>query len=126
MIRTILGWLTGGTLDRVLDTIDSKFDNETERERIRAEVVTEYARTQAQMLNGNRFWFWLLLIFIAPLGFWWAAVCVYSVLWCAGCAFPQSWSIAALPAPLDEWGAAIVGSLFAGKFIQEAVNRWRR
>lgn len=56
--------------------------------------------------------FWLMLLFAVPLAFWFSAVVVYSVLWCQGCAYPQAWSIAALPAPLSEWAGVIIVSIF--------------
>jgi hypothetical protein len=124
MIKLIFGWLTGSTLDRILKSVDSKFDNDTERQRIHASVVEEYAKAQVALLSGRGWWFPLL--FILPLGLWFSAVCLYSVLWCAGCAFPQTWSIAALPRPLDEWAGAIIGSLFVAKGIGEVVARWKR
>jgi hypothetical protein len=124
MLKLLFGWLTGSTLDRILTTVDSKFDNDTERARVHASVVEEYAKAQVALLGGKGWWFPLL--FIAPLGLWFAAVCLYSVLWCAGCAFPQTWSIAALPRPLDEWAGAIIGSLFVAKGLGEIVARWKR
>ena len=124
MIKFILSWLTGSTLDRILTTVDSKFDNDTERQRIHASVVEEYAKAQVALLSGRGWWFPLL--FIGPLGIWFGSVCLYSVLWCANCAFPQTWSIAALPRPLDEWAGAIIGSLFVAKGLGEIVARWKR
>jgi hypothetical protein len=124
MLKLVFGWLTGSTLDRILTTVDSKFDNDTERARVHASVVEEYAKAQVALLSGRGWWFPLL--FIGPLGMWFAAVCLYSVLWCAGCAFPQTWSIAALPRPLDEWAGAIIGSLFVAKGLGEIVARWKR
>jgi hypothetical protein len=124
MLKLVFGWLTGSTLDRILTTVDSKFDNDTERARVHASVVEEYAKAQVALLSGRGWWFPLL--FIAPLGMWFAAVCLYSVLFCAGCAFPQSWSIAALPRPLDEWAGAIISSLFVAKGLGEIVARWKR
>jgi hypothetical protein len=124
MLKLVFGWLTGSTLDRILTTVDSKFDNDTERARVHASVVEEYAKAQVALLGGKGWWFPLL--FIGPLGMWFAAVCLYSVLWCAGCAFPQTWSIAALPRPLDEWAGAISGSLFVAKGLGEIVARWKR
>jgi hypothetical protein len=124
MLKLIFGWLTGSTLDRILTTVDSKFDNDTERARVHAGIVEEYAKAQVALLSGRGWWFPLL--FIAPLGLWFGAVCLYSVLWCANCAFPQPWSIAALPRPLDEWAGAIIGSLFVAKGLGEIVARWKR
>ncbi len=53
-----------------------------------------------------------MLLFAVPLAIWWAAVLIYSVLWCAGCAYPQDWTIAALPPPLDDWAGLIVMAIF--------------
>lgn len=113
LLKPLLGWLTGGTLDRILTSIDKKVDNDTERERIKTEAVRTYVNAQVQIANSRQWWFPIL--FLAPAGFWFAAVCIYSVLWCANCAYPQTWTIAALPAPLNEWMGWIVSSLFIGK-----------
>lgn len=102
--------LGGGILDRALDTIDRKVDAGVERDRIKADLIAaHYAARADYMRAGGK---WLMLAFALPLAFWWAAVLVYSVLFCAGCAFPQSWTIAALPAPLDEWAGLIIVSIF--------------
>jgi hypothetical protein len=97
-------------LSKVLGTINRSIDNETEREKARLAAIVEFSKAQADMLNGPGKW--LLALFIVPLGFWFSAVCIYSVFWCAGCAFPMDWTIAALPKPLDEWSGWIVMSLF--------------
>jgi hypothetical protein len=118
---TILGWFTGGTLDRILSTLDKRVDNETERERIRGEIVAEYLRAQASVLTGRGWWFPLL--FLIPAGIWFASVCIYSVLWCRGCMFPQAWTIAALPPPLDEWMGLIVSSLFVAGGLKMVMRK---
>lgn len=123
-LGSAFGWLTRGTLERILDTIDHKMDQGTERDRIRADILADYMRAQVTVLTGRGWWF--PLFFVAPLGFWFSAVCVYSVLWCRDCAYPQSWSVAALPPPLDEWAGAIVGSLFVAKVGEAVVGRLRR
>ena len=120
----VLGWFTGGTLDRILETIDHWVTDKTERERIKAKLLTDYMHAKVTVLTGRGWWF--PLFFIAPLGLWFAAVCVYSVLWCADCAFPQAWTVAALPPPLDEWAGAIVGSLFVAKVGEAVLGRLRR
>jgi hypothetical protein len=110
VIRLLLGWLTKGPLDRVLDTLDRRVTEETERERLRADVIREHLRARPAFLQSGGLW--LMLLFAGPLAFWWGAVLVYSVLWCQGCVWPQPWIVAALPAPLDEWAGLIVVSIF--------------
>ena len=124
MLKTILGWFVGDTLDRVLDSIDSHTDNETERERIRAKTLETHITAQTRLLSRGP-WAWFPLFFIVPLGFWWASICIYSVLWCANCAWPQTWTIAALPPPLDDWAGAIIASLFVGKYGKDLVENIR-
>ena len=106
----IIGWITGGALDRVLDTVDTKIKAESEREVIKGEIIKEHYRTRSAFMRAGGFW--LMMIFALPLAFWFGAICVYSVFWCAGCAYPQGWAIAALPAPLDEWAGLIITAIF--------------
>lgn len=109
-MRRLLGFLAGGILDRVLSTVDRKIAAETDREALKADIIREHYRTRADFMRAGGFW--LMLLFAGPLAFWWAAVLIYSVLWCAGCAWPQPWTIAALPAPLDDWAGLIVMAIF--------------
>lgn len=111
-------------LSRLLDTIDKNTDSTTDRERIKAQAVESYVNAQASVLNG-RGWFFPLF-FLAPAGFWFASVCLYSVFFCQRCAFPQTWTIAALPPPLDSWLGAIVGSLFIGKAGEQILAKFRK
>lgn len=124
MLKLILSWLTAGPLDRILSSIDHKVDNQTERERIKTEAVAAYVNAHVAIANSRQWWFPLL--FIAPAGFWFGSVCVYSVLWCRACAYPQEWTIAALPPPLDEWMGVIVASLFIGKAGEALISRLRK
>ena len=110
MIRALLGWLTGGILDRVLSTVDRTIEAQTDREALKADVIREHYRTRADWMRAGGFW--LMLLFAAPLALWWASVLLYSILWCRGCIWPQAWSVAALPAPLDEWAGLIVMAIF--------------
>jgi hypothetical protein len=124
MIKAIISFLLSGPLDRLLSTIDGKIDNNTERERIKADTVQAYVSAQASVLTGRGWWFPLL--FLIPAGLWFTSVCVYSVFWCHDCAFPQTWTVAALPPPLDAWMGAIVGSLFIGKAGEQIVAKFRK
>lgn len=120
----ILSWLTSGPLDRIFATVDKQIAATTDREKLKSDLAAEYIRAQAAVLTG-RGWFFPLF-FIAPLGFWFGAVCIYSVLWCRACAFPQYWTIAALPAPLNEWAGIIIGSLFLAKTGEAVIARLRK
>lgn len=124
LIKLGLGWLTGGTLDRILTSIDKKVDNETQRERLKTEAVGEYVRAHVAIANSRQWWF--PAIFLFPAGFWFGSVCIYSVLWCRNCAFPQDWSIAALPPPLNEWMGAIIASLFIGRAGLDLLSRLKK
>lgn len=105
-----LTMLFGGPLSRILRTVDKRIDAQTDREALKADIIKAHYATRGDYMRAGGFW--LMLIFAAPLGLWWGSVLIYSILWCQGCAYPQDWSIAALPAPLDEWAGLIVLSIF--------------
>lgn len=98
-----LSLITGGTLDKILDTIDRKMDDGVKKEEIKADVTKTWISAQASLLVGRTWWF--QLFFVIPLGFWWTAVIVDSV-------FEFEHNIAALPSPLDEWAGWIITALF--------------
>ena len=124
MIKILLNWLTGGVLGRILDTVDHKIDNETERERIKTEAVETYVNAHVEIANSRQWFF--PLFFLVPAGVWFASVCIYSILWCRGCAYPMDWTIAALPPPLNEWMGVIVSSLFIGKVGESLIARLKK
>ncbi len=124
VLAAVLSWLASGPLDRIFKTIDTSIDNETRRQEIKTDAVKAYLSAQVSVLTGRGWWFPLL--FLAPAGFWFASVCLYSVFFCQRCVWPQAWSIASLPPPLDEWMGVIVGSLFVGKVGGELISRLRK
>jgi hypothetical protein len=124
IFSAILTWLLSGPLDRMFKSVDNAFDNQTAREQIKADIAKSYLTAQASILTGRGWWF--PLFFLAPAGLWFGSVCIYSILFCKACAFPQTWTIAALPPPLDQWMGAIVGSLFIGKAGGEIIARLRK
>jgi len=120
----VLNWLTSGPLDRILSSIDKHTDAPTERERIRTEAVQAYVQAQVSLANSRQWFFPLFLLL--PTAFHYAAVNVYSVLWCTRCAFPVSWTIAALPEPFSQWEGLIVTSLFIGNAGTALISRLRK
>lgn len=112
MIGAIVKWLTGGFLDRALGSVDTYIESTTDKERIKADVVQSYYANRASWMQAGGFW--LLLMFAVPVAVWFGAVTMYNLLWCAGCAYPQEWTIAAYPAPLDEWAGWIVVACIGG------------
>jgi hypothetical protein len=112
MIGWIVNLFTGGVLKRVFATIDQAGLNDVEREKARLAALQSFVQSQQETWRGPGFW--LAIMFVAPLAFWFCSVCIYCVFWCAKCAYPQPWSIAALPPPLDQWAGGIISSLFIG------------
>jgi hypothetical protein len=100
----------GGILDRVLDTVDRRVAAEADKDRIKADLIAEHLRSRPDFMRAGGFF--LMAIFAVPLAVWFAAVCTYSMLFCRLCIWPQAWSIAALPAPLDSWSGAMVTAIF--------------
>ena len=110
MMQWVLKFFGGGILDRILDTVDSKIEAETDREAIKGEIIKAHYNSRGAWMQAGGFW--LMLLFAIPLAFWFGSVVTYSVFWCQGCAYPQTWTIAALPPPLDEWAGIIIISIF--------------
>ncbi len=106
IVTAVLNWFTGDTLKSVLETVENSVDNETERQRIKGDVTQEWIRASVARANSKQWWF--ALFFVVPLGAWFTSVCLYSMFLCKDCIFPQTWTVAALPPPLDEWSWAII------------------
>lgn len=117
---SVLGWLTGGVLDRAMSSVDKYVESTTDKERIKADVVRSYYDNRASWMGAGGFW--LLLILAVPTAVHYAAVVAYSILWCAGCAYPVDWTIAALPGPMAEWEGWIIIACVGGA----GAFAWRR
>lgn len=119
MFKLILNWLTGGVLDRILTTVDTSINNETQRESIKAEVTKSYVLA---MLETNKADKWLSIwrgMFVVPTGIYYSAIILDSL-------FHWDWNVAALPAPYDTWGAAIVLALFAADGLVTAAKQFAK
>jgi hypothetical protein len=95
--------LTGGGLDSIMKTVDTYFQESTNKDAIKGKVIEAYLNNQAQIVLQRTWWF--QLFFVIPLGFWWSAVIVDSV-------FHLNLRVAALPPPLDSWAGGIISALF--------------
>lgn len=103
IFRTVTSYLLGGTLDKILSTIDKRMSDETEREKIKGEVTKTYVEAQANLAVGRTWWF--QLFFVVPLGLWWTSVILDSI-------FMWEHKTASLPSPLDTWAGWIISALF--------------
>ena len=115
--KWLLSFVTGGSLEKILDVIETKMDNEVTKEEIKAEVTKTWINAQANLLVGRTWWF--QLFFVVPLGFWWTAVIFDSVL-------NLSWNVSALPTPLDEWAGWILSSVFLIDGTKALIGRWKK
>jgi hypothetical protein len=126
----LLQWLAGPVLRLVLAHFDRRVSARGESERLSADLAAQAiraemdARSQARAVllaeQGSFFTAARLgrLMFVVPLGIWWSAVIADSI-------FAFSWTVAALPSPLDEWAGAILLSLFLVDGLQGAVRATR-
>ena len=109
-MKWILNFLSGGLIDRVLDTVDRKLTNEVDKERLKADLLREHLKTRGDYMKAGGFW--LMVMFAVPLAVWYAMVIYDSAFGCPTCVWPNTWSVAALPPPLNEWAGLIVMSIF--------------
>lgn len=117
LVTTVLGWLTGGTLDSIMRYLDRRVDGDVEKMRAQAEVAITYAKAQAQIVAGRTWWF--QLFFVLPLGIWWTAVILDSVFFHTG-------SVKALPTPMDTWAGWIISALFVVDGSKVLIGRLKK
>ena len=120
MITLLARIFGGGLVDRVLDTVDKRIDLQADKNKIKGEILREHLRTRSDWMRAGGFW--TLLLFAIPVSFHFGAVCVYSVFWCADCAYPQDWTIAALPGVMATWEWYIILASIGGL----SLFSWRR
>lgn len=109
------GLITGflkGPIGRAFDLAEKNIEAKTDREALKADILREHMRTRASWLQAGGFW--TLLLFAVPTAAHYGAVVVYSVFWCKLCAYPQTWSIAALPGVMADWQGWIILASIGG------------
>lgn len=120
IFSVILNFLSGGVVDRVLDSIDTKIKTDAEKDKLKADIIREHMRTRPDWLRAGGFW--TLMVVLVPAAYHYAAVALYSVHWCQDCANPQPWSIAAMPPPMDQYQGWIILAAIGGL----GLFRWRK
>lgn len=98
-------------IDKIGEVKVRQANTALEREKIVSETEQAKDKWKAVILTSTGGW-WFQLFFIVPLALWFSAVVIYSILWCNNCIWPQPWTIAALPPPLNDWAGAIIAFLF--------------
>lgn len=112
MLGTILNFLSGGVLTKLVDayfrSVERKANSENERERIKGEQ--QLGRLQArsstvQVAMAYRAFWVVWLLFTAPLGFWWAKIIVVDKMLGWGATDPLTGQVAV-------WAAVIIENIF--------------
>lgn len=110
MWAAFLSWLTGGVLDRILKSVDSAIDNETQRQEIRGRVIQRYVETEAetrQVAMQQRMFWRIWALFAIPVGVWFAAIMADTTLPPFG-----SWGIPMVPDAIKPYVDSIFYSIF--------------
>lgn len=112
-------FLVGGSLDKILDTIEHKMDDETKKEEIKAEVTKKWIDAQAALLVGRTWWF--QLFFVLPAGLYWSALLYVS----SAPPFLPTWTVHRLPGWAEEIYLAIISALFIVDGTKAVINKFR-
>jgi hypothetical protein len=116
LFATVLRWLGGGVIDKVLGHLQAKAASDVERLRIEKGVDIEQIRSDTAVAGYRRdvitagmayraFWV-VWLMFAVPLGLWWIAVMADTIF---NGALPD---VATIPAQLVPWADTIFQNLF--------------
>ena len=96
-------------MNRILETVDHKIDNETSRQDIRAKTIVRYAEIDAETRAAamQNPWFWRVwAMFATPLGIWFAAI-VFDTVWT-----PHNFGIPDIPLAIRPYADTIFQSIF--------------
>jgi hypothetical protein len=119
--KFIVSFLTGGSLEKILDVINKKMSDDVKKEELKAEVTETWIKAQASLLVGRTWWFQLL--FVIPLGAWFSAVILDSIFGSFDWYHHVTY---ALPEPLDDWAAWIISALFIVDGSKAVLGRWSK
>jgi hypothetical protein len=111
IVTKLLGWLSGGALSTILGHLETRVNNETERQRIKALRDQHIATTQASVITAGMqhkaFWIpWLMAT--VPLAGWFGLGMLKTTF---PAYFPVGW-VVEIPPGLLPWAKAAWNSLF--------------
>lgn len=120
IFSTILNWLGGGVLDKVLGHLEARANSETERQRIRALRDQHMATVHGQVIMAGmeHKWFWIpWLMATIPMAGWFG-------LGMLNTAFPGYFPVVAtIPPGLEPWAqSAWSGLFFSGGGVAAATS----
>lgn len=137
MIGTLISWMVGGGIDKILSRLaaaraaELAAQNDTDRQAAQVQIgaieaeLAAHRETTALRRQTAGNWEMRLLVLLTglPCALHFGAVCLVSM------APGLGWVIHRLPAPMDEWQGRILLSLFglsAASAATSAIARWRR
>jgi hypothetical protein len=109
ILTTVLNWLGGNALDKVLGHLQARANTETERQRIKALRDQHMATVQGQVITAGmeHKWFWIpWLMATVPLAGWFGWGMLDTAF---NGALPD---VASIPAGLEPWAKSAWDSLF--------------
>jgi hypothetical protein len=118
IFKGIASFFVGGSLEKILDVIEHKIDDETKKEEIKAEVTKKWIDAQAALLVGRTWWFQLFLVI--PLALHWTAINWVST-------FPMfGWTVHHLPPPFYQYEGWIISALFLVDGGKALIGRFKQ
>ncbi|WP_395173938.1 hypothetical protein [Roseibium alexandrii] len=125
----LIGWLTDDMADRFFSYLDNRAKHKLGRDKLGAEVTVETLRADRASRQAARD------IVLAEQGWWVTAMIRPAFAWpiviwsgavVADSLFHFEWNVAALPPPLDEWAAWIVGAYFVTRPFEKVARGYFR
>lgn len=118
----LLNMFGGGLAGRVLAYLERQGDRQTERDRLRTQITIETIRAEVEARRAARDVVlaeqgWWVTALIRPAFAW--PIVIWSGAIVADSLFHFSWSVSALPSPLDDWAGWIVGAYFLTRPVEK-------
>jgi hypothetical protein len=117
----LLNWFgkrkIGDTLEKIVKLYQA--DKSADAEIAKADAtmlvaaINAHNDQQKAKMQVRAFWF-LIVMFLAPMWVKWTMINLFDVFWCAGCMAPQDWTIAAYQPPYDKQADTAFNWLFGG------------